>query len=105
MLNRKDQPHSFEEAGNYVYSISPREIQKYALGLQYDFIAYKVQQDHYEKGVEFENLSEKSKFFQKIKRRIILKATPKQQLIEDLKKKGYVVEILPKNPYLKGNST
>lgn len=120
ILNKKDQLHSFEKSGNYVYSLSPREIQKFALGIQCRFIACKVQQDYYEKGVEFEKISKKSKLFKKVKRKIylaeilqklgfttggiitgiILKDIPEKKLIKNLKKNGYKTEILLENPYL-----
>jgi hypothetical protein len=99
--------------------LSPRELQKYALGIQCRFIAYKVQQDYYEKGVEFEKISKESRLFKKVKLKIalaeifqklgfttggimtgiIMKEKPDQKLIEGLKRDGYHVEFLPKNPY------
>lgn len=121
ILVRKKEVHPFEISGNYAYSLSPRELQKYALGLHYEFVAYKVQQDCYIKGVEFEKAGEKSKLFKKIKRNIrlfeflykiglanggiltgiIFKAVPGRKLIGDLKFNGYETEILTKNPHSK----
>ena len=120
ILKKNNSTHSFEFSGNYVYSLSPREIQKFALGLHYKCIAYKTQQDYYEKGVEFEKAEKTSKLFKKVKFRInflellyklnmksggiltgiILKEVPEENLIEKLRKDGFKVEILPSNPYL-----
>ena len=117
-LRKKQEKHAFEEAGNYVYTLSSRELQKYALGINCRFIAYKIQQDCYVKGVEFEKASSKSKLFKKIRRTInfyeflyrlglvtsgiitgiILKTVPSDKLIKSLKNRGYKVEILPSNP-------
>ena len=120
ILGRKKTAHPFEESGNYVYTLSPRELQKYALGINCRFIAYKIQQDCYIKGVEFEKMNKKSKLFKKIKRSIgffellyriglvtsgimtgvIMKDIPDDKLVESLKKNGYRIEVLPKNPYV-----
>lgn len=120
LLLRKKSAHKFENSGNYLYSLSPRELQKYALGLHYKFIAYKVQQDYYIKGVEFEKNDKDSKLLKRIKTKmhlfeflykiglfsggiitgVILKDSPSNELIKALKKEGYKTEILPQNPYL-----
>jgi len=120
LIRSKKSIHKFEESGNYVYTLSPRELQKYALGLGYRCIAYKIQQDYYKKGMEEEKCTETSKLFKNSKRRIylleslykfglpvggiitgvILKEVPHKYLIKDLKKDGFKVEILPQNPYL-----
>ena len=51
--------HDFEEAGNYLYSLSKREIEKFALGLNYKIVAFKGINDAYFEGVEKEKLSDK----------------------------------------------
>jgi len=60
----------FEQSGNYIYSISVREIEKIALGLHLPTIAYTFFNDYYEPGGEFEKLSDNSAIFQKIKKEI-----------------------------------
>ena len=45
---------NWEESGNYVYSISPRELEKIALGLNYPQVVHKGFNDHYVPGCEFE---------------------------------------------------
>lgn len=117
---RKGKEHSFEESGNYVYTLSSREIEKLALGLGYRFVAYKTQQDYYKKGVEFEKTNSKSKLFRKVRIMItifeilqkigvmnggiitviVLKDVPKGTLVNSLKENGYKTVILPKNPYI-----
>lgn len=44
----------YEGSGNYVFSISRRELEKVALGLDYPHLVYKGLNDHYVKGCEFE---------------------------------------------------
>jgi len=51
-------PPSWEESGNYVFSISRREIEKIALGLNLPQIVLKGLNDHYVKGCEFEPAEE-----------------------------------------------
>lgn len=120
IVGLKKEDHNFEESGNYVYKLSSREIEKYALGLGYRFVASKVQQDYYQKGVEFQKVKKESKLFKKIKKRIllaeflqkvglinggiltgiILKEMPEKNLVTQLRKSGYKITILPENPYL-----
>lgn len=120
LIGKKVNIHSFETSGNYVFSLSSRDLQKYALGMHFDFIAHKVIHDYYEKGVEFEIADTKSRLFNKIKKKIkkatllyrlglnntgiiigiILKKTPDMSVITNLELEGFVTEIMPKNPYL-----
>jgi len=120
ILHKKIVKHSFEEMGNYVYSISKRELEKVALGINFKVIAYKGINDYYEKGVEYEKATKNSKMFRRVKRRIclydlltklklkqystltvvIFKEEPKLIPKDDLTKEGYEVVVLPNNPYL-----
>ena len=110
---------NYEPIGNYVFSLSPREIQKIALGLHYSFVAYKKFHDVYIEGVEFEKLDGPAPLFKKIKKSlqiqkllrltgisgynqimaIIFKKDPSKDLIAELKKSGFTVVELAKNPY------
>ena len=121
VLGKEKETFLFEVSGNYVYSLSSRELKKYALGIGYGFVAYKIQQDFYIDGVEFEKADKKSKLFKKIKRGIrffeflykaglfnggiitgvILKSVPSSKLIKSLELNGYKTEILTKNPIFK----
>ncbi len=122
-LNKKV-PHSdtgnFEEIGNYVYSISERELQKVALGLNLPTVAFKRFHDVYIEGVEFEKADEQSALLRKIKKDIskndllcrlglstkaqmmavIFKEAPSSALRARLATVGFEVIDLPENPYL-----
>jgi ubiquinone/menaquinone biosynthesis C-methylase UbiE len=120
----KKVPHSdtgnYEEIGNYVYSISERELQKVALGLNLPTVAFKRFHDVYIEGVEFEKADDKSPLLKKIKKdisrnellcrlglgtkaqmtAIIFKEKPSPALREKLETSGFEVIDLPENPYL-----
>jgi len=59
--------HSFEESGNYVYSISVRELEKIVHGIDLGGLACKGFNDHYIKGCEFERAEPNNQMFIKIK--------------------------------------
>ena len=52
--------HGFEEVGNYIYSIEPKELEKFLLGMHFRKIALKFMNDHYFQGIEFINLNKNS---------------------------------------------
>ena len=111
----------FEEVGNYIYSVSKRELQKIALGLNLPAIAVYYFNDYYEHGVEYEKADEKSKLFNKVKGAIanfdkrsklglshytdiigiVFKEKPSEKLAAALKEVGFEIDYLPENPYLK----
>jgi len=111
----------FEESGNYVYTISEREIEKVAIGLQLPMIGFYSFNDFYLKGVEFEEAMQASPLFRKIKFKIhlqnflcsiglstfnqivaiLFKEIPSEALINSLRKVGVRLVKLPENPYLK----
>ena len=113
---------NFEEVGNYVYSISEREIQKAALGLNLPTVALKRFHDVYLEGVEFEKADQKSRLLKKIKRdisrnewlsclglstrghmvAIIFKEPLSPAFRAKLGRSGFDVIDLPKNPYIDG---
>ena len=64
---QKATKHSFEDVGNYLYTISRREVEKLALGLNYNTVAFKGINDVHFVGAEFEKLSEKGPIQRKIK--------------------------------------
>ena len=120
LLRKKIVKHSFEEVGNYVYTISKREIEKVALGLNIRVIAFKELNDYYIKGVEYEKAADNSGLFKKIKRRIalqnflskiglnpygrliaiIFKEIPDGKCERMLSKNKYKVIHLPENPFI-----
>jgi hypothetical protein len=111
---------NYEPDGNYVFSISEREIEKIALGLNLPAVAFKRFQDIYFKGVEDEAYISngpllkaiyREQRFRKIKeifgigrpnniQVIIFKENPDPELILTLKQNGYHFVLLPINPYV-----
>lgn len=124
LLGRKNEEHSFETVGNFVYRASPKELEKFLLGMHYRYIATTSMNDHYIAGIEFIDQSTtspkerritrnlKSAIFLKdllsytgIRSRDILAATlfkeaPTEQIKDLLSKSKWVLKELPKNPYL-----
>ncbi len=113
---------SFEVVGNYVFKISEREVEKMAMGIGLPCIAYKrinVVMDNLGSGVKDTpyNKSVWNKFQRKVAFKnllsklhitpynilccIVFKQMPSEEQIADMKKNGYDVLPLPKNPYLK----
>lgn len=113
--------NKFEVSGNYVYSMSRRDVEKIGLGIGLPTIAFAGLDDVYIKGVEEELLSDKTYNFLKIKFilailniayklglrdrsllvSILFKEEPSKKTIKLLEKYGYNVHMLPKNPYIK----
>ena len=111
------QAENYEEDGNYVFSISKREIEKVALGLNLPQIAFKGLNDYYETGIEFQKIE--SPMGRKMRRHIALcdalcktglnmpsmlmacifhlpLVTSKR---EAMIKAGWEIKDLPRNPY------
>ena len=65
-------PDSWEPVGNYVYTISKREMIKAALGLGLEAVAFRGLEDYYCSGVEYEKVHPASPLLRKIQRRIYL---------------------------------
>ncbi len=120
LLQKRFVKHNFEESGNYIYSISKREIEKVALGMNYRVVAFKGIDDYYEKGVEYEKAVNSNRVFRRVKIgiylldfltkiklkppgllvAIIFKEEPHATLKNNLSKDGYEVINLPTNPYI-----
>lgn len=114
----KIKKHHYEESGNYVFSISRREVEKVALGLNFKIIAFKGINDAYLDG--YEKLSENGPLQKKIRiliniadilcklgfmkfgllAAIIFKQEPSKELFKQLVKEGYKIIHLPNNPYI-----
>jgi len=121
LLGKNIQRHSWESIGNYKFTISRREIEKVALGLNYKFVAFKGINDHYIAGAGNEICSDEGPIYKKItgviKKQdfyckykltdyallsaIILKEEPSKSLLTELKNDDFEVVILPSNPYIK----
>lgn len=111
---------AYEPSGNFVYSISEREIEKIALGLNYDMVAFKGFNDDYFEGVETEKIIDNGPLFKKLQysiekenkkvkngqrvfgilTAIIFKEMPNEACITAMEKDGFVITKLMKNPYL-----
>jgi len=120
LLKRKLNHHDkwrFEDSGNYVYTLSKRELEKIALGLGLKYIAVLTFNDYY--NPELSQKSIESKSFGVFKRKlkysgvlnrfgfskptnivgIIFKSIPNQTLQNRLKRIGFNVIKLPINLY------
>ena len=113
---------NYEPSGNYVYTVSKREFEKIALGINLPCLVTKGLNDHYIEGVEFEKAAENGPLMHSIKKNIqvldnqskrgliqpslLFLALFKVKLSDDLSKKlvkdEYDVINLPRNPYLDG---
>ena len=63
--------YQYEESGNYIYSISKREIEKVALGINLPQVAFKTFNDAYVHGLEFEPADPKKSAAYRLMRRLI----------------------------------
>jgi ubiquinone/menaquinone biosynthesis C-methylase UbiE len=120
LLHRKPNRHAFEDSGNYVFSISRREIEKVALGTNYKLLAFKGFNDVYLAGAEYEKLTAKGPLQARINllisradglcslgirdygmlAAIIFKEEPSKKLLQQLAATGYEIVQLPENPYV-----
>jgi ubiquinone/menaquinone biosynthesis C-methylase UbiE len=111
---------NYESIGNYIYTISIRDLEKIAQGIGLPCIAYKLFHDAYIPGVEKEEFSENASLYKKLKseiklntlrktlhitnpnniQAIVFKIKPNDSILNALKKEGYQITIFPKNPYL-----
>jgi hypothetical protein len=122
LLGRKMYSNSggYEPAGggNYIYTISEREIEKVALGLNLEALAFKGLNDCYIEGVEYERLHEDSELYRRVKTSIkradircklgvqcycylvaiIFKQTPLDECVKALENDNFKFVKLPRNP-------
>lgn len=118
---RVPEPPIFEPSGNYVFTISRREIEKIALGLDYDAVAFKGINDFLNvEGAAEETLAERGPIYRKMKvmtairdilcraglvghsklAAILFKRVPDDKIITELSDSGYDVIQLPDNPHI-----
>lgn len=110
----------FEELGNYIYTVSKREMEKVAYGINLKYVAFKGLNDVYIEGVEEQKANNESPLFNKINDEInklnelcekglanynilvsfIFKSNPDNDKINTLRKNGFEVRKLVDNPYL-----
>lgn len=114
-----DEPH-FEESGNYMYSLSAREIEKVALGLNLPAIAVKGLNDYYIPEATLEPASQTSPVFRKMLENIessdkssssgigsttllmaiLFLEEPDPETQSFLSSSDWLIKNLPRNPYL-----
>jgi len=70
LVNINPLDYEFEESGNYIYSVSTREMEKIVQGLDLGGVAWKCFNDCYEEGCEFENAEDGNPMFERIKKYI-----------------------------------
>ena len=123
ILKRNSDSHMYEPVGNYLYSISEREIEKFLLGMNYPHVAYHGCNDAYVEGVEFvgqdsdspEDIIIKDKLYASIKKldnltkwgisrsniitAALFKEVPDKKLQEGMAVAGWKYKRLPSNPY------
>jgi ubiquinone/menaquinone biosynthesis C-methylase UbiE len=120
VLGMKPSRHGFEDSGNYVFTISRRDIEKVALGLDYRAVAFRGLNDAFLPGAELERYDARGPVQRSLRRRIfwvdllcrvglmehgllsaiIFKARPEPAMAEALRAAGYEIVSLPENPYL-----
>ena len=119
MRNPHHEEGSFETVGNYIYTISEREIEKLAMGIALPCIAFKRFDDFYFEGVETEMIDQNGPLQKKINGKmtiasvkrflglttknnimcILFKYLPDVNEQAMLRINGFDVIELPKNPY------
>lgn len=116
--------HFFESVGNYVYSTSERELDKFMLGMHYSVCAYFDINDAYKEGVEFIKIVNNDKRSIKLKASLyfkigllnflsylgiiksniliatLFKVAPALPVFINMKKMGWRFKNLPINPFL-----
>ncbi len=111
---------NYEPTGNYIYTVSQREFEKFALGLNLPCLVTKFLNDHYIEGVEFEKISDNGPLQKAINNEIerldnlsekginqpnilflaLFKEIISPELEQHFKRDKYNVINLPRNPYL-----
>lgn len=124
LLGRKTRSsHGFEPIGNYIYSVSEKELEKALMGLDGSTIATIGCNDAYQEGIEFVSMQSKApqdvalqdSIRSQIKRldllckfrlkkstllsAVLFKTAPADKLCAIMKKGGWSIQQLPKNPY------
>lgn len=119
LLGRDIKRATYEEVGNYVYKVSKREMEKIALGLNYPVVAFRGINIYHLQGSEKVDAARFSKGTlivslmtgilnllswlriaePQLLAVVLFKEMPNATCLEQLKKDGYQVVVLPRNPY------
>jgi len=124
LLRKKDSPPTFEPVGNFVFSISEKELEKFLLGMHYTYVGYAGCNDEYIEGVEYAPLNSAMPEHRKMQARILkkirkmdlyckfgfaktgvltaalFKDEPAPELLRAMIHAGWTIKRLAKNPYL-----
>jgi len=110
----------YEESGNYIYSVSRREMEKVALGLDLPALAIKGLNDHYIEGCETEEALWSNPVYRRIRLKcamkdffaktflydynllmvVLFKEMPGDRTISRFNDRNWKVVQLPRNPYV-----
>ncbi|MBV6438649.1 MAG: class I SAM-dependent methyltransferase [Haliscomenobacteraceae bacterium CHB4] len=119
LFGKEIKRHTYEDVGNYVYKISEREMEKVALGLNFPYVAFKGLNIYHKNGAEnvpvagfslkklqvdvmtgvLDTLSFLKITSPQLLAVVILKEEPTEDCLSELRKAGYRVKQLPRNPY------
>ncbi len=122
MLHKTSSECGYEIVGNYIYTLSKREIEKVALGMNYKAVANKGMNSYYVEGVEYEKATPDNLLFRKVKQKnrmynilttlklrqysissfVIIKDNLTSELQAGFIGMDYELNILPENPYQTG---
>jgi ubiquinone/menaquinone biosynthesis C-methylase UbiE len=110
----------YEESGNYIYSVSRREMEKVALGLDLPALAIKGLNDHYIEGCEAEEAVWSNSVYRRIRLKcamkdfvaktflydynllmvVLFKEAPGERTVSRFRDRKWKVVQLPRNPYV-----
>ncbi len=119
-LKRSPERFQYEEIGNFIYTVSRREIEKTAVAMDYPLVVFKGVNTYYIEGVEDELLADNGPLLRRIKFMlrwrdflyklglkspgvlvsVIFKAPISEALKETFERLKYEVRPLPSNPVL-----
>jgi len=119
LLGREVKKHTYESVGNYVYKISRREMEKVAIGLNYPYVAFKGVNIYHKDSANNApaNRFSRPKLVVQLMTGVLnllsalritnpellavvfLKEEPAPDCLETLKRGGYKIVKLPRNPY------
>lgn len=119
-LRRSPQRYQYEEIGNFIYTVSKREMEKTAVAMNYPYVVFKGMNTYYIEGIEDELIVDNGPLFRRIKFMlrwrdflsilglrspgvlisVIFKTPISQGLQEVFKRLKYEVRPLPSNPVL-----
>jgi SAM-dependent methyltransferase len=115
---------TYEEVGNYMFSMSSREVEKVALGMDLPAVGFYALNDHFEKGLSEYTASGDDPEYLRFRKLLdmadsksssgigcssmlisaLFKTMPERAMEEELLKAGWHIKKLPRNPYLKRSS-